>query len=68
MKHPEGVGDYLEHSAWTTQRTSRYIQDLDSVATGLENINALIRNIEIIRGAANRSQNKSLRLSPARPR
>ena len=32
MKHPERVGDYLEHIAQAIQRATEYVEDVGSVS------------------------------------
>ncbi len=57
MKHPERLGDYLEHIVQAIDRASRYSADIENAEALQSNEqaqDAIVRNIEIIGEAANR--------------
>lgn len=62
MRHPERVGDYLEHIAQAIEPATSYIKDLENAEALQQNSrtqDTVIRNIEIIGEAANHIQNMS---------
>ncbi len=57
MKHPERVGDYLEHIAEAIERARNYLQpvmDFEAFQKNLQVQDAVVRNIEIIGEAVNK--------------
>lgn len=70
MKHPERVEDYLEHIALADERAIHYVEQLNGVEALQENQqaqDAVIRNIEIIGGAASRIQKEGPEFVYAHP-
>jgi uncharacterized protein with HEPN domain len=62
MRHPERVGDYLEHIAQAIEPATSYIKDLENAEALQQDSrtqDTVIRNIEIIGEAANHIQNMS---------
>ena len=70
MKHPERIGDYLQHIAEAIERTTGYLQELENAAA-LEQDHktqaAVIRYIEIMGEAANRIQKQEPEFITAHP-
>ncbi|WP_026605979.1 HepT-like ribonuclease domain-containing protein [Methylocapsa acidiphila] len=70
MKHPERVEDYLEHIAQAIQRAAAYIEHLGDVSAfrqSQRDLDAVIRNIEIIGEAARQIQQHAPEFVTAHP-
>jgi uncharacterized protein with HEPN domain len=70
MKHPERVGDYLEHIAEAIEHATAFIQSVDSVASlerDYKTQAAVIRCIEIIGEAASKIQQQAPEFVKAHP-
>jgi uncharacterized protein with HEPN domain len=69
MKHPERVGDYLEHIAAAVARVAEYVEGFDYARFRLDTLrqDAVARNIEIIGEAATQLHNADPAYTEAHP-